>query len=192
MHNMRMKNNIFATSLLALSLTLAACSNDSGDKNMGKHEMKDGSMNHDGMKHTGSGEVPKDLKKAENPKYEVGSKAIIKADHMEGMDGAKAKIVGAFDTTAYVVTYTPTTGGKPVKNHKWVIQEEIQNAGNKELKQGDKVKLNADHMKGMKGASAVIESSEKTTVYMVDYTPTTGGEKVKNHKWVTESELQPE
>ncbi|MDN4525515.1 YdhK family protein [Fictibacillus fluitans] len=189
---MRLKNNIFATSLLALSLSLAACSNDNGDKNMDKHEMKDEGMNHDAMKHSGSGEVPKELKKAENPKYEVGSQAIIKANHMKGMNGAKAKIVGAFDTTAYVVTYTPTTGGKPVKNHKWVIQEEIQDAGNKELKQGDKVKLNADHMKGMKGASAVIESSEKTTVYMVDYTPTTGGEKVKNHKWVTESELQPE
>jgi len=47
-------------------------------------------------------------------------------------------------------------------------------------------------MKGMKGAIAVIDSAEQTTVYMVDYTPTTGGEKVTNHKWVTESELSPE
>ncbi len=44
-------------------------------------------------------------------------------------------------------------------------------------------------MKGMKGAKATIDSAEKTTVYMVDYTPTTGGKKVKNHKWVTESAL---
>jgi hypothetical protein len=44
-------------------------------------------------------------------------------------------------------------------------------------------------MKGMKGATGKIDSAEKTTVYTVDYTPTTGGEKVKNHKWVTESEL---
>ncbi|MGV2448111.1 UNVERIFIED_CONTAM: DUF1541 domain-containing protein, partial [Bacillus sp. ATCC 13368] len=29
------------------------------------------------------------------------------------------------------------------------------------------------------------------TVYMVDFTPTSGGEEVKNHKWVTESELSP-
>ncbi|MEH7471494.1 YdhK family protein, partial [Priestia megaterium] len=41
----------------------------------------------------------------------------------------------------------------------------------------------------MKGAKATIDSAEKTTVYRVDYKPTTGGEKVKNHKWVTESEL---
>jgi hypothetical protein len=34
-----------------------------------------------------------------------------------------------------------------------------------------------------------IDSAEHTTVYMVDYMPTTGGEMVKNHKWVTESEL---
>ncbi|RXZ02804.1 hypothetical protein DMO16_22275 [Fictibacillus sp. S7] len=154
------------------------------------HDMNQ--MNHEGMNHSSSGEVPKGLKEAKNPKYKVGSQAIITASHMPGMNGAKAKIVGAYDTTAYAVTYTPTTGGKRVKNHKWVIQEEIQNAGNKTLKPGTKIKLNADHMKGMKGASAVIDSAETTIVYMVDYTTTTGGEKVKNHKWVTESELQPE
>ncbi len=44
-------------------------------------------------------------------------------------------------------------------------------------------------MKGMDGATAEIDSGEPTTVYMIDYTPTSGGEKVTNHKWVTESEL---
>lgn len=44
-------------------------------------------------------------------------------------------------------------------------------------------------MKDMKGATAQINSAEHTTVYMIDYTPTTGGDKVKNHKWVTEDEL---
>lgn len=75
-----------------------------------------------------------------------------------------------------------------MENHKWVIQEEIKDAGNKQLKPGSEVTLEADHMKGMKGAKATIDSAEKTTVYMVDYTPT-GGKKVKNHKWVTEDEL---
>lgn len=41
----------------------------------------------------------------------------------------------------------------------------------------------------MKGAKATIDSAEKTTVYMVDYEPTTGGDPVKNHMWVTGSEL---
>jgi len=36
----------------------------------------------------------------------------------------------------------------------------------------------------------VIESAEETTVYMLDFTTTTG-EEVENHKWVTESELAP-
>lgn len=44
-------------------------------------------------------------------------------------------------------------------------------------------------MAGMKGATAEIDSTEPTTVFMVDYTPTTGGKVVKNHKCVTESEL---
>lgn len=141
------------------------------------------------MDHSSSGEVPVGLKVSENPTYKVGSKVIIHANHMEGMDGAEATVVGAYDTTAYVVSYTPTTGGEMVKNHKWVIQEEIKNAGAETLKPGTKATLEADHMEGMKGAKATIDSSEKTTVYMVDYTPTAGGNMVKNHKWVTESEL---
>lgn len=130
------------------------------------------------------------FKEAENPSFKVGSQAIINADHMKGMKGAIATIVGAYDTIAYVVSYTPTTGGEKVKNHRWVVQEEIENAGNIPLRSGTKVSLEADHMKGMKGATATIESGEKATVYMIDYTPTTGGKRVKNHKWVTESELE--
>lgn len=144
------------------------------------------------MNHSSSGEVPDGLKKADNPTYPVGSKVILKSDHMEGMKGAEATVVGAYETTAYEVSYTPTTGGEPVKNHKWVIHEEIKDMTNQTLKDGTEVTLEADHMPGMKDAPAVIESSEMTTVYMVDYTPTTGGEPVKNHKWVTEDELSAE
>lgn len=46
-------------------------------------------------------------------------------------------------------------------------------------------------MKGLKGEKATIDFGKKTTVYMIDYTPTTGGERVTNHKWVTEAELSP-
>lgn len=45
-------------------------------------------------------------------------------------------------------------------------------------------------MEGMDGAKAVIESAVETTVYMLDFTTTTG-EKVDNHKWIIESELDP-
>lgn len=141
------------------------------------------------MNHSGSGEEPANLKVAENPTYEVGSEAIVETDHMKGMKGAIATIVGAYDTTAYVISYTPVTGGEKVENHKWVIQEEIKDAGDKKLETGTEVTVEADHMKGMKGAIAEIDSAEKTTVYMIDYMPTTGGEKVTNHKWVTEEEL---
>ncbi|MED1725013.1 YdhK family protein [Paenibacillus pasadenensis] len=146
---------------------------------------------HSGMNHSSSGEVPAGLKEAQNPKFKVGSQVIMQTDHMPGMKGATATIVGAYDTTAYAVSYTPTNGGEPVKNHKWVIHEELKNPGAEALKPGAQVTLEADHMPGMKGATATIDSAEHTTVYMVDYTPTTGGEPVKNHKWVTDSELSP-
>lgn len=174
---------------LVLMLLLSACgssNNQSGNSkplNSGSKSMGAGNMN------GGQAMVPKGLKEAKNPTYKVGSQVIVHADHMEGMQGAKATVDGAYDTTAYVVTYTPTTGGPIVKNHKWVIQEEIKGAGSSTLKPGAKVTLEADHMKGMMGAKAIIDSAEHTTVYMIDYIPTNGGPIVKNHKWVTESEL---
>ncbi|GIP25212.1 hypothetical protein J23TS9_03420 [Paenibacillus sp. J23TS9] len=176
----------------AAMIALGGCG-DQADKNNTAQEdsatMSNSDMNHSDMNHSGSGEVPQGLKNASNPAFKVGSQAVIQADHMPGMKGATATIAGAYDTTAYAVTYTPTTGGDPVKNHKWVIHEELKDAGEQPYEVGAKVVLEADHMKGMKGADATIESAKHTTVYMVDYTPSTGGEPVKNHKWVTEDEL---
>lgn len=172
-------------------LMLSACassSNQNSSEKKGNTDHKNMQMGNMQMP-SSSAQVPKGLKTAQNPTFKVGSHAIVKADHMKGMYGAKATIVGAYDTIAYMVTYTPTTGGPVVKNHKWVIQEEIENAGTKPLKPGTKVTLEADHMKGMMGATGIIDSAEHTTVYMIDYTPTTGGPMVTNHKWVTESEL---
>lgn len=149
-----------------------------------------GEMDHSEMNHSG-GEVPQGLTEAENPTYPVGSKVILHADHMAGMNGAEATVSGAFDTTVYSVTYTPTTGGEPVEDHKWVVHEEIENPSEESYKPGDQVVLNAEHMKGMDGATATIVTANQTTVYMVDYTDKETGEKITNHMWVTEDELSP-
>ncbi|CAH1058911.1 YdhK family protein [Paenibacillus pseudetheri] len=165
--------------IIAAALTLSACGNDNS---YGNKIMEDTS-------HSSSSDVPENLKVAEDPTFKIGSKAIIQADHMEGMRGAIATIVGAFDTTAYNVSYRPATGGFPVTNHKWIIHEEIKKAADKPYESGSEVIMEADHMKGMKGATAQINAAEQTAVYMIDYMPTTGEDKVKNHKWVTEDEL---
>ncbi|MFS0634899.1 YdhK family protein [Mesobacillus foraminis] len=190
-----MKKQLLFLSLSAI-IGLSSCANDSGDDTHEGHdqEPKQQEMDHTDhsqMDHSSSGEVPEGLKDAEKPTYKVGSQAMMNAGHMEGMDGAEATIVGAYDTTVYTVSYTPTTGGEKVTNHKWVIHEEIENAGDEAFNQGAEVTLKADHMKGMDGAEAVIDSAQQTTVYMVDYTSKADGEKVTNHKWVTESELSP-
>jgi hypothetical protein len=159
---------------LILAFTLSACASDSeeteSDKNtntdMNSSSEESMEMDHSEMNHSGSGEVPEGLKVAENPTYKVGSQAILETDHMEGMKGAEATIAGAYETTAYVVSYTPTTGGEKVEDHKWVIHEEIENAGDEKFEQGTEVVLNADHMEGMQGATAEIDSAEETTVYM--------------------------
>ncbi|MED4074513.1 YdhK family protein [Priestia endophytica] len=195
------RNGVLILSTI-LVLILGACSNaesnDTNNENTNHENMNEeneinneskGDKNHGDMEHSSSGEIPNGLKEAENPTYKIGSEVILKSDHMEGMNGAEATIVGAYDTTVYTVSYTPTTGGEKVTNHKWVIQEELKDTGDKTLKPGSDVTLEANHMEGMKGAKATIDSAKRTTVYVVDYIPTTGGEKVTNHKWVTESEL---
>lgn len=186
---------------ITAALTLSACAGDNNEETTQNTNTQENAqtsetegqmegMDHSTMNHSSDGEIPEGLEEAANPTYPVGSTAIINANHMEGMDGAEATIVGAFDTTVYTVSYTPTNGGEPVTDHKWVIHEELEGVGEQPLEPGEEATIDADHMEGMEGATATIDSAEETTVYMVDYTSTTG-EEVTNHKWVTESELSP-
>ncbi len=180
--------------LIIATLALAACGGTTADDEQEKNqepakETREQAEDMDDMEHSDSGEVPDDLAEATNPTYEVGSQATIITDHMKGMEGAEATIVGAYDTRAYIISYTPTSGGEKVENHKWVVQEEIENSGDSEIPAGEEVTVQANHMKGMEGVTAIIDSSEETTVYMIDYESTTDGKAVKNHKWVTEEEL---
>lgn len=184
---------------LLLLIVLAACggNNDvfeNGNDTEGNTNETEGSNNMNGnedahMDHSSSGEVPDDLKEAEDPKYPIDSEAEIKADHMEGMDGAVGTIEGAYDTTAYIVTYETTDRGEKVENHKWVIHEEIENEADEPYDENDEVVLEANHMEGMEGAEATVDSAEDTTVYMVSYEDTNSEEEIDNHKWVTEDEL---
>ena len=206
-----MKKNRILTGILSISAAtlLVACSTDTGSQESaaeseassiesmaeessmsGMDEIEGNDM--EGMVHDDSGEIPEGLKEAENPTYNVGETATITDGHMEGMEGAEATIVGAFDTVAYEVSYDPTNGGPREENHKWVIHQEIADAGEEPFEPGDEVTLEANHTEGMEGATATIDDAKSTTVYVIDYQPTTGGEEVKNHKWVTDSELSAE
>jgi len=125
-----MKNKIWFGPILLLAATLlTACAEEN------KTENTEETTHHAGMDHSSTGEIPEGLKNADNPTYKVGSRAIIEGDHMEGMRGAEATIAGAYDTVAYVVSYTPTNGGEVVEDHKWVIQEEIEGAKEELLNQ---------------------------------------------------------
>ncbi|MGJ5724038.1 YdhK family protein [Brevibacterium sp. H602] len=197
----------------ALGLALAGCStaNDEGrgsggEDPHGSHESassETGGSEHDDMDHSESGhesgghkghaadggDPPEGIKKAADPKFDVGDTVVLSADHMPGMKGAEATVSGAFDTTTYSISYTPTDGGDPVKDHKWVVHEELKDPGKAPLKKGDKATVNADHMPGMKGAEATIDSATDETVYMVDIK--TDEMEMTNHKWVVESEMKP-
>lgn len=147
-------------------------------------------QDHDGHDHPADGgPPPAGIDEAEDPTYPVGTEVILTADHMPGMDGAEATISGAFDTTAYSVSYTPTDGGEPITDHRWVVHEELVDPGQAPLPDGTEVVLDAEHMTGMQGAEATIDYSTQETVYMVDLT--VDGMDMTNHKWVTDSEIQP-
>ena len=135
------------------------------------------------------GPAPAGIKEAANPKYPVGTEVTLTADHMPGMDGANATISGAFDTYTYAIDYTPTDGGEPVRDHKWVVQEELEDAGEQLLADGTTKTILANHMQGMEGAEATIVSSTDETVYMVDID--SPDMTMKRHKWVVESEIEP-
>ncbi|MFV8815470.1 YdhK family protein, partial [Aerococcus urinaeequi] len=109
--------------------------------------------------------------------------------HMPGMEGAEATVSGVFATTAYEVSFNPTNGGEREENHRWVIHEDISESTKGAFEPGEEVTLEADHMEGMEGATAIIDDAVTTNVYMVDYQPTDGGAVVRNHKWFVEEEL---
>src|SRR5699024_8989850 len=152
-------------------------------------EATDDGGNHPDLHPADGGPPPDGIERADTPTYTVGTEFTITADDMPGMDGAPATISGAFDTTAYSVSYTPTTGGETVTDHRWVVHEELVDPGQAPLADGTEVVLDAEHMPGMKGAEATIDSSTQETVYMVDID--TEEMTMTNHKWVTESEIEP-
>lgn len=139
---------------------------------------------------TDGGPAPEGMAPADNAKFPVGSEVKVLADHMPGMKGAEGKVVGDFNTTTYSVSYTPTDGSEPVKDHRWVVHEELENPGEAPLADGSEITINAEHMAGMKGAKGTVDYSTQEPVYMVDIDE--DGMTMKNHKWVTESELAPE
>lgn len=190
--NTRM-TTLIAAGLLGGSLALAGCSATDEPAEPSASQSEDthgGHGGHDGMEHPADGgPVPEGMTEAADPEYPVGTKVTLTADHMEGMNGATATIVGAYDTYTYAIDYTPVGGGEPVTDHKWVVQEELENPGEERLADGTEVTVTADHMDGMDGATATIASSTDETVYVIDYEA--DGMEMTNHKWVVESEIQP-
>lgn len=176
---------------LTAFLVLAACKDESGkdvthEETMGEETGE--STEHAQMNSSASGELPENLREAEDPKFPVGSNVLISAEYTDGKQAVEGIVAGAYETAAYMVSYEPSNGGENVENYKWVIHEEIEEAGPDLFARGEKVVLNASHMAGMHGANAYIEAVEATTVYMIDY-PSLSGEKTENHKWVIEEEL---
>ena len=118
--NTRM-TTLIAAGLLGGSLALAGCSAADEPAEPSASQSEDthgGHGGHDGMEHPADGgPVPEGMTEAADPEYPVGTKVTLTADHMDGMNGAIATIVGAYDTYTYAIDYTPVGGGEPVTDH---------------------------------------------------------------------------
>lgn len=180
-----------ALSAMLTGALVTGCSQaeEAAEQTTHDHSTMENNASHDMEHPMDGGPAPEGITDATDPKFPVGTDVRLTADHMEGMDGAKATIVGAFNTYTYSVNYDPTDGGARVEDHRWVVQEELENAGDQRLADGTPVTILADHMAGMKGAKGDIAYSTDETVYMVDYQA--DGMTMKNHKWVVESEIEP-
>lgn len=100
-------------------------------------------------------------------------------DHAAGHDGTMEG--GDADPGGMGGHDHPADGGPP--------PEGIAEATDPTYPVGSTVILSADHMPGMDGAEATIDSSTQETVYMVDLE--IDGMTMTNHQWVVESEMQP-
>ena len=108
--------------------------NPPSDPNAMHHEMQDDmhkemqdEMHHDTGAHDhdpDGGPPPEGIQQATNPRYEVGERVILQADHMPGMDGAEATIDSSTDEVVYMVDFA--MGGMDMTNHKWVVESEMQ------------------------------------------------------------------
>ncbi|MFT8813223.1 MAG: YdhK family protein [Oenococcus sp.] len=65
---------------------------------------------------------------AVNPLYPEGTEIKVLADHMPGMQGANGVVTHAYISNVYIIDYDPTDGSPEVKGHRWVTEDEIQNA----------------------------------------------------------------
>ena len=71
--------------------------------------------------------VQEELEGVHDDDLHVGDTAVMTADHKTGMKGAEATISGISEETVSMVDVT-TADGMTMKNHKWVVEDEVRPA----------------------------------------------------------------
>lgn len=135
---------------------------------------------------SGNDVIPNNIKYIEYPKYHPGTTVVFKdTTEYPHMENANLVVIDAYNTTAYAVSYKNPAGDTIYT--KWVVQEEIQNAGEQPLQVGDEVFLSPTT--SIPEVKATIDYVEEGPVYIVDI-ETADGQIITNYKWVLESEIK--
>ncbi|WP_244093962.1 YdhK family protein [Jeotgalibacillus sp. R-1-5s-1] len=69
------------------------------------------------------------------------------------------------------------------------VPEGLEEAADPAFEVGSTAIITDAHMPGMEGAEATIVGAYDTVVYTISYDPTTGGERVEDHKWIIHEEI---
>ena len=67
--------------------------------------------------------VQEELKGVGSERLADGTEVTIEADHMPGMKGATGTIASSTTQIVYMVDYE--ADGMTMKNHKWVVEDEL-------------------------------------------------------------------
>src|SRR5699024_1604438 len=94
-----------AAGVLSGALVLTGCSSEESQEGQAGPSTSDSQHGHDtrgGMAPPmHGGPAPEGMTTAADPKSPVGSAVTLTADHMAGMDGAPATVVGGYDAHTY-------------------------------------------------------------------------------------------
>ncbi|MDF7626439.1 YdhK family protein [Lactobacillaceae bacterium L1_55_11] len=82
------------------------------------------------------------------------------------------------------------SSGSMSMNMDMQLPTNLPDAQDPKYKVGDKITLKAKHMDGMYNSKGTIAGAYDTKLYAVDFTPTTGGSEVKDHKWLTKIDFK--
>lgn len=72
--------------------------------------------------------IDKEIKDGRGKNFQIGDRIVLSKGHVASMigEGSQATIVEVHVPPVYMIDYQPADGGPIVKNHQWVVEDELK------------------------------------------------------------------